>query len=180
MTRPSQDSFSTFFNETVKSLRAYVSRLLESKAAVEDVTQEAYMRVFQQGTSLENPKAFLFVTARNLASNTQRHQRVAATDSVADMDAFRADAGTRRAIEDDLIADEELRVLAEAIALLSPQCRAAFTLKLFHGLSYKDISDELGISVKTVEKHISKGLRETHAYLAIRYRLPRTGGANND
>lgn len=180
MSNSSNENFSKFFASTVLSLRIYVSRLLGSKTAAEDVVQEAYLKLYQQRSSLENPKAFLFVTARNLASNVQRHLRISATDSVADMSVFSAHADGRGSIEDCLIADEELRLLAEAVESLSPQCRAAFSLKLFQGLSYKQIAVELGISVKTVEKHISKGLRETHAYLSCRYWLPEAGGARNE
>jgi RNA polymerase sigma-70 factor (ECF subfamily) len=55
------------------------------------------------------------------------------------------------------------------VASLPPQCRTAFTLKVFHGCSYKEIAEKLGISTKTVEHHIARGLRDTHQYLRERY-----------
>lgn len=133
--------------------------------------QEAYARTYQQGERVEQPKAFLFVTARNLAHNAHRHQQVAATELVGDIDATGVYYDEGRSPEDGLIADEEARLLRRAVERLSPQCRTAFTMKLFQDCSYKQIADELGISVKTVEKHISKGLRETHAFMSRRYRL---------
>jgi RNA polymerase sigma-70 factor (ECF subfamily) len=63
--------------------------------------------------------------------------------------------------------------MQEAIDRLPPQCRAAFALRVFHECSYKEVADRLGISAKTVEKHIARGLRETHSYLTKRYDAPR-------
>jgi DNA-directed RNA polymerase specialized sigma24 family protein len=45
-------------------------------------------------------------------------------------------------------------------------------MKVFQEFSYRQIADELGISTKTVEKHISKGLKDTHAYMRRRYQMP--------
>lgn len=172
MTMPDarHDAFARFVAETCQSLRRYALRLAGSPAAADDIVQEAYLRTYQQGGKVEQPKAFLFVTARNLVNNAQRHARIAATDLVADIDATGARHDDGRTPEDGLIADEEARLLEQAVARLPPQCRAAFTLKLFQNRSYRQIAEELGISTKTVEKHISKGLRETHAFMAHRYR----------
>lgn len=171
----SHEGFARFFAETARALQRYVRGFVGSSAAADDIMQEAYTRTYQQGGDIEQPKAFLFVTARNLALNASRHQRVAATDTVADIDATGVRFDEGRSPEDALIADEEARLLQQAVQRLSPQCRAAFTMKLFQECSYRQIADELGISVKTVEKHISKGLRETHAFMARRYDLPAKG-----
>lgn len=168
------EGFARFFAETVRALQRYVRRRVGSSAAAEDIVQEAYARTYQQGEAVGQPKAFLYVTARNLAHNASRHQRIAATDTVADIDETGACFDEGRSPEDTLIADEEARLLQQAVERLSPQCRAAFKMKLFQEYSYRQIADELGISVKTVEKHIAKGLRETHAFMRRRYRLPAT------
>ena len=72
-------------------------------------------------------------------------------------------------LETGLLRDERNRLIQEAIDRLPPQCRAAFTLRVFHECSYKEVADRLGISAKTVEKHIARGLRETHSFLKRRY-----------
>src|SRR3546814_9221420 len=81
MSNASHEGFSRFVAETGRSLQRYVRRLVGSPAAAEDIMQEAYVRTYQQGERVEQPKAFLFVTARNLAHNARRHQQVAATRS---------------------------------------------------------------------------------------------------
>ncbi|MDH5823908.1 sigma-70 family RNA polymerase sigma factor [Luteimonas sp. RD2P54] len=173
MSKPSSkhDAFSRFFSETYQSLRRYALRLTGSPCAAEDIVQEAYVRTYQQGERVERPQAFLFVTVRNLAYNQSRQARVAPTDLVGDIDDVGVYHDGGRSPEDGLIAGEEARLLQQAVARLSPQCRAVFTMKLFQGYSYKQIAKELGISTKTVEKHISKALRETHAYMHRQYGL---------
>jgi RNA polymerase sigma-70 factor (ECF subfamily) len=76
-------------------------------------------------------------------------------------------------LESQLLRDERNRLIQQAIDRLPPQCRAAFTLRVFHECSYREVADQLGISVKTVEKHISHGMRETNRYLKIQYRATR-------
>ena len=76
-------------------------------------------------------------------------------------------------MESGLIRDERNRLVQEAIDRLPPQCRAAFTLRIFHECSYKEVADRLGVSVKTVEKHISRAMRETNSYLNARYGVSR-------
>ena len=55
---------------------------------------------------------------------------------------------------------ESLELLAErAIADLPKQCRQVFELSRYDGLKYKEIAERLGISVKTVETHMSNALK---------------------
>lgn len=166
--------FSKFFAETRQGLLRYVRRMTRSNESAEDIVQEAYARTLEQGDAVRTPKAFLFVTARNLAWNARRHQRVAHTDLSGDLDALGVPHDEGASTEDGLVADEAARLLRDAVEHLPPQCRAAFTLKVFNACSYQEIADQLGISIKTVEKHISRGLRDTHAFLRRSYQM--TGG----
>jgi RNA polymerase sigma-70 factor (ECF subfamily) len=88
---------------------------------------------------------------------------------VADFDDLRV-ASNGASSEAQVLADEEVRLLTRAIERLPAQCRAAFTLRVFYACSYQDIADRLGISIRTVEKHLARGTRETHAYLKMRYK----------
>lgn len=171
MAEPPHDRFSEFFAETRQGLLRYVRRLTRSHEAAEDIVQEAYARTLAQGQDARTPKAFLFVTARNLAWNAHRHQRTAATETVGDVDGMGV-IQEGASPEDVLIADEASVLLRQAIERLPPQCRAAFALRVFHACSYKEIAEQLGISPKTVEKHVARGLHDTHAFLHRRYQLP--------
>jgi RNA polymerase sigma-70 factor (ECF subfamily) len=167
--------FSEFFAETRQGLLRYVRRLTRTNEAAEDIVQEAYARTLEQGQQVQTPKAFLFVTARNLAWNAHRNQRTAATDPVGNIDQIGVVEEVGASPEEQLITNEASDLLRQAVERLPGQCRTAFTLRIFHGCSYKEIAERLGISTKTVEKHIARGLRDTHAFMRRRYRLPDKG-----
>ena len=165
----SEDRLSRLFSETHAALRRYVRDLVRSPEKADEIVQEAFLRTYEHRDKVEIPRAYLFTAARNLAIDARRHEHMAQTDSVGDL----ADLGVVSAAtpETEALADERARLLRAAIEHLPPQCRAVFALKVFHACSYQEIAERLGISVKTVEKHVGRGLKDTHAYLKRRYRV---------
>lgn len=163
------DVLSRLFSESHRALRRYVRGLVGSQEKADDIVQEAFLRTYEHRRNVTTPRAFLFSAARNLAIDARRHARIAKTDSVGDLDASGVvSAGATP--EGQALADERSQLLRQAIEHLPPQCRAVFALKVFHACSYQEISERLGISVKTVEKHVGRGLKDTHQYLKRQYR----------
>jgi RNA polymerase sigma-70 factor, ECF subfamily len=163
------DDFSKLFSGSRAALLGYVRRLVRSGEAAEEIVQEAFLRTYERAHAVASPRAFVLTTARNLAWKFRRHERIAQTDSVGDFDDTRV-LPHANSPEAQLLADERAQLLMQAVQRLPPQCRAAFTLRVFHACSYQEIADRLGVSIKTVEKHLMRGLRDTHVYLKRRYR----------
>lgn len=170
MPRLPSDILARLFLDDRSAVLRYVRRLLGNHADSEDIVQEAFLRAYEHSEKVVQPKAFVFTAARNLAADSRRHSRLAKTDTLGDFGSSDV-VGSSGSPEGGLLTDEERRLLREAVERLSPQCRAAFSLRIFHGCSYKEIAQKLGISPKTVENHISRALRETHQYLRQRYQL---------
>jgi RNA polymerase sigma-70 factor, ECF subfamily len=169
MSSSSDDLLGRLFAESHRALRQYVRRLVDSRETADEVVQEAFLRTYVHADRAKVPRAFLFSTARNLAADTWRHNRIAKTDLLGDsVDSEVVSLG--ESPEGQALADERSRLLRQAIDRLSPQCRAAFVLKVFHACSYKEIAQRLRIAPKTVENHIARALRETHQYLRERYK----------
>ena len=160
--------FARLFAESRSALHRYVRRLVRSRDAADEIVQEAFLRTYARGDSLRTPRAFLFWTARNLVSDRRRRTRLAPIETVGDVDELRV-VSSCDPLEDQLIVEEASRLLKAVVARLPPRCRAAFVLKVFHGCSYKEIGHRLGLSERTVEKHIASGLLKAHAYLRLRY-----------
>jgi len=67
--------------------------------------------------------------------------------------------------EKRLEARDELRNLALAIRTLPPRTKKAFTLSRLYRYSYAEIGDIMGISPRTVEGHVAKGLTACTQYM---------------
>jgi RNA polymerase sigma-70 factor (family 1) len=158
--------FTQLFAEYGRALHRYIRRFAESNETTKEIVQEAFLRTYRERDSVKTLRAFLFSTARNLAANEYRHRQK--VERLGPFDDAWAQNQTESP-ETELLRDERNRLIQEAVDRLPPQCRAAFALRIFHGCSYKEVAGRLGISAKTVEKHIARGLRETHAYLNGRY-----------
>ena len=62
---------------------------------------------------------------------------------------------------------QKVEIINVAIGQLSPKCREAFLLSRYNQLKYKEIGEVMGISVKTVEIHISKALSHLRQAAAL-------------
>jgi RNA polymerase sigma-70 factor, ECF subfamily len=164
--------FTKLFAESRHALHRYILRFVGSSETAKEIVQEAFLRTYRQRESVTTLRAFLFSTARNLAANEYRHRRTMERCALGDFGDSRVKL-ERESLEAELLRDERNQLIQEAIDRLPPQCRAAFALRVFHECSYKEVAARLGISAKTVEKHIARGLHDTHSYVRRRYSATR-------
>ena len=124
-----------------------------------------YLRLIKalSRTEIEQPRVFLFFIARNVARSLGKRRRFEAklfrSATEADLGDI-ADAQMRT--EQQVIARQQLRLVAAAIDDLPPRCREVFLLSAFDGLANSQIADRLGISQRMVEKHIAKAVLDTY------------------
>jgi RNA polymerase sigma-70 factor (ECF subfamily) len=155
-------------------LRAWLRRQFPSFYDVDDIVQEASLRVLEakKNNELRSPKAFLFATARNLVLSHLRHREVERIDPLAEIEALSVmdmDAGAPETVA----RNEELELLTQAIQSLPKRCRQVFTLRKIYQLSQKEIASELGISEHTVEVQGTIGLRKVAEFFEHHNRLRR-------
>jgi RNA polymerase sigma-70 factor, ECF subfamily len=167
--------FTKLFAESRDALHRYIRRFVGSSETAKEIVQEAFLRTYRERATVTTLRAFLFSTARNLAANEYRHRRTVERGVAGEFSDSRVNPQSE-SLESELIRDERNRLIQEAIDHLPRQCRAAFTLRVFHECSYKEVADRLGISAKTVEKHIARGLRDTNSYIKRRYSVRRDHG----
>ena len=158
MTEKSRNVASIFV-DVEASLSRFLLRFLDRPEDVQDLLQEAYLRVYEASASskIHAPVAFLYKTAKNLALNEQARHHNTKTSMVNDFDELSA-TFTERSPELEAAVAEELSQAMAALEQLSPPVRHVFFLRKVHGLSQKETAEYLGISESTVEKHVAKGL----------------------
>jgi RNA polymerase sigma factor (sigma-70 family) len=159
------DGFHGFFERHRRQLLRYLARLVSSPDIAEELSQEAFARVYvvRDGT-LRSPRSFLYRTAHNLAMDHMRHRRVAAAEP---LDNVAADMlGDDRPAPDACVAArEELRLIEAAIEELPPKCRKVFILLRFEGRSYKEIALAMALSETMVRKYAARALEHCRARL---------------
>ena len=126
------------------------------------MAQDAYVRFlkYEGATTIESPSAMLFRIAGNVATDHGRTAALRGRARSLDGDSFDAElASEAPSAERELAAEQTVTIVRMVIAALSPQCRTVFLLSRVDGLTYSEIATQCGISVKTVEKHVSRALR---------------------
>lgn len=142
------------------ALTRYLRRSWPYPDDIHDLRQETYARIYESAQTRIpiDARPFIFAIARRLMADRIRRRRIVAIDSVGDMSALNVlvdDVSPER----DAAAYQELRQLAEALDALPPKCREVVWMRRIDDLSQKEVAARLGLSEKTVEKHIMKGMK---------------------
>ncbi len=147
-------------------LKKFLARFLPAQQDIEDVAQETYLRAYmaEQRETIEQPKAFLFHVAKNLALTrlTQKSRQI--TDYIEEAGAsvvIETAAGTDEEIE----AQQCLELYCEAVAKLPEKCRQVFLLRKVRGLNHRDIGERMGLSISSVEKYLRQGILACQAHI---------------
>ena len=178
MSSQNSDSARWFVEEVLPheaALRAWLRARFSVVTDADDLVQETYARLMQAHATgpIACPRAFLFVTARNLSLNHLRHQRIERPEGAAEIDALSV-ADERVGIPEALAHAEEFQILIRAIESLPERCRQVVTLRKIYGLSQKEAAARLGISEHTVEAQGSIGLHKCIDYFRRHGHAPRS------
>jgi RNA polymerase sigma-70 factor (family 1) len=150
--------FANFFRSQAKTLRNYLLYKFGNEEQAEDVTQEAFIKLWENCSKvpLDKAKSFLYTVANNTTLNQIAHQKVVLQYSKNNI----LPQSTSESPE-FLLEEEQFKIkLQKAIAGLSEAQRTAFLLNRIDGKKYHEIAEILEISVKAVEKRIHGALVE--------------------
>lgn len=150
--------FANFFRTQAKSLRNYLFYKFGNEEQAEDVTQEAFIKLWENcdKVPLDKAKSFLYTVANNTTLNQIAHQKV-----VLQYSKNNTLSHSTNQTPEFILEEEQFKVkLQNAIANLSEAQRTAFLLHRIDGKKYHEIADMLNISVKAVEKRIHIALVE--------------------
>ncbi len=142
-----------------------ILRRFEPVVSSEDVAQDSFVRLWAaQPKQLASPTDYLFRTALNLAADYARRRKRSPV-----VDPGYVDLDTSGAIspspEDHRIASETSMAVRAALAALSENRRVALIRHKVEGCSQQEIADELGLSVRQVQRLIAQAIARCQAYL---------------
>ncbi|MBL9212649.1 MAG: RNA polymerase sigma factor [Opitutaceae bacterium] len=143
-----------------EALRTWLVARFPTLPDVDDLMQETIVRVMraQESGGVRSARALLFATARNLALDALRRQKVVHYVPMAGLDASAAFSDESNVVA-SVAQQEELELLTRIIQSLPDRCRQIFTLRTAYGLTQQQIADRLGVSLSTVEKQTALGIQ---------------------
>lgn len=158
------DFDSWFVREVLVHERALVQCLLRLRVPrdeLHDLRQDVYARVYEAASRARPhaPKSFLLTTARNLVADRLRRSRVVSIEPMGDFEPSNVYLVDEASPEHWLDGRQRLKRLAETLDALPDRCREVVWLRRVEELPQKDVARRLGISEKTVEKHLAKAMR---------------------
>ena len=144
-----------------RALALFLQRHWPHRDEWHDLRQEVYARVYEAAGRVrpDAPKAFLFTTARHLMTDRLRRSRVVSIEPVGDFESSNVYLIDEVSPERWFGTRQALRRLVEALDALPERCREVVWLRRVEELSQNDVAQRLGISGRTVEKHLAKGMR---------------------
>lgn len=150
-----------------RPLYSFIYRYTQNEFATRDILQETFVRIYtkREKYSFSYPlSSWVFTIAANLCKNKARwHKRhpevsIDGSSSPSDGDASRSMLEVLPSDDelpaDSIERDEDLDVLKEAVQGLPHDLRTAVLLHHYEDLSYKEISDVVGCSVRGVETRL--------------------------
>lgn len=166
LTLNDEAAFSELYVRYKDKLYYFCLHLLKSKEEANDIVQEIFIRIWESRNFI-NPdlsfSSFLYTMARNRILNyfrdidiDEKVKEILATQKVTE----------EEAIDSKIIYTEYQVILQNAISQLPPQRRKIFNMSRIESISHKEIASELGISVNTVQEHISEALKFIKAYFS--------------
>jgi len=147
--------FKSTFQKWQKALQLFVQSRGFEKDIAANITQDAFVRLWKNCSSvkLETVKSYLFTICNNLMIDQHRSNKVRLS--------YRAELTTKELKEDpqfQLEQKEFKQRLETVLSAMPPKQKEVFMLSRFADLSYKEIAEQLDLSVKAIEKRMAQAL----------------------
>nr|WP_283093152.1 RNA polymerase sigma-70 factor [Chitinophaga hostae] len=164
--------FQLIFTHYYDTLFSVALSYIKVSEWAEDIIQQVFLRIWEKRHTLPDIDHFdryIFILTRNEILSSMRKQIVRQKYKVRVREMFQEEFNTP---EQYLIAKQKGETIRKAVGNLSAKQQQAWKLSREKGLSYEEISTEMGISIPTVKSHISNALGAIRKFLAdYRYDL---------
>jgi len=161
-----KDSFQVLFKSNFKRLHSYAYGLLQNSEDAEEMVQQVFFKLWERYASLEimgSLDAYLYRAVHNECINHLKHQKIKNKHRSLVTYINQNEMG----VEAKEVETKELKMqIAGALNELPGQCRTVFQLSRFGDLKYKEIAEQMNISIKTVENHMGKAFKLMRMKLA--------------
>ena len=154
-----QKQFEQLFKSHFQYLCNFANQYVNDMDAAQDICQKVFIALWEKRNNLQpqqSIKSYLFTAVKNRCLNYIRDNKKYRS-RVLDLDCGDFDM----AIENEEATDQEAlkSKINQALNELPEKCRQVFEMSRFQGMKYREIAEELDISQKTVEAHMTKAMK---------------------
>ena len=157
-----ETAFAELVNKYQKPVHALAWRKVGDFHIAEDITQDAFLKVYQRLSTLKDPNQFsgwLYVITANLCATWLRKKRIQ-TQPLEGTDAtmIQEDAYSRHLVEErtKTAAESQREVVKKLLAKLKESERTVMTLHYLGEMKVEEISRFLGVSVSTIKSRLRR------------------------
>lgn len=160
------EAYEYLFATYYPRLHNYALRFLADGDAVGDIIQDCFMKLWEKRGELilQSVGALLFRMVRNQCLNYLRHKALEDSEW---LQSLNLEDHSERLYSTDFLDDPDQELLFQELKrqvehtldALPERSRQIFTMSRFDGMKNREIAEELGISVKVVERHIGRALK---------------------
>lgn len=160
------NSFNEIYTSYYKKSFFFAKSYVHDDLAAEDIASESLIKLWEKlkTEKIDYIEPLLLTILKNKALDYLKHEEVKRTafESMADwqQQELSIRISTLESCDpNEIFSDEVESIIRETLKSLSDQTRQTFLLSRFENKSNKEIAEQMGISVKGVEYHISKALK---------------------
>lgn len=149
-------AYKQVFDEHFDGLRNFLYYKLGNTQVAEDIAQEAFIKLWDKRDTvrMNTVKTFVYTIGNNLAINHLKHMQVRYNF------ASRQVSMVSKETPEFLLEQAEFKEKLEGVLSAMPDgSREVFLMNRLEDKKYAEIAESLGISVKAVEKRMSKALK---------------------
>lgn len=160
-------AFDALYMRYAPHVEAFAFCMLKNKSEAEDLAHDIFLKIWENKASLAPIKSFrsyLFKMTKNAIFDIYSHKNVRTRyeQQITHIDDLVTEDVSARIASEDL-----LMLINLAVEQMPEQRQRIFRMSRYEGLSYHDIAQQTGTSVKTVEYHIHTALAELKKIVGI-------------
>jgi len=151
--------FEGVFKTHYKELILHALRFVEDEEEAEEIVQALFLDIWNKRAELQintSLRSYLYTSVRNTCLNFIKHKKVEYKYKEHNAHLITEESGTEK---DSLVQQELAEKIDQAISKLPPERQKVFKMSRYEGLKYKEIAEQMNISVKTVENQMGKALK---------------------
>lgn len=171
MVEGDKEAFHFFFEKYYTDLCNLINFYIHNSIVAEEIAQDIYLQFWEKKGNIKiavSVKTYLLKASKNKSLNFLRNEK---KKLHIHEKLYRIKENCFDELPENSMDTSWLRdLIYQAVESLPPKCREIFILAKEENLSYKEIAEQLGISVKTVENQMGKALKKLREYLRPYYK----------